>query len=75
MKVTVELKEKDLKDICRFTGEVKKGPAIRKMVVDALMMKRRLELTEKFVTGEWTADLPSYEEMKALARRKDPWNT
>jgi hypothetical protein len=40
MKVTVELSDSELKDICRFTGEKKKGPAIRKMAANALKMKR-----------------------------------
>lgn len=30
MKITVDIPEKDLKDIMRFSGEKKKGPAIAK---------------------------------------------
>jgi len=77
MKVTVELQDKDLRDICRFTGEKKKGPAIRKLVVDALMMKRRLEMTEKFMTGEWSVDLPPWQEMRARDKEKERlrWNS
>ena len=71
MKVTVELPDKDLRDICRFTKEKKKGPAIRKMVADALMMKRRLEITEKFMTGEWGVELASFEESQAKDREKN----
>jgi hypothetical protein len=75
MKVTVDLSEKELRDVCRFTGEKKKGPAIRKLVVDALMLKRRREMGEKFASGEWAIDLPSWQETRALDKKKDPWNS
>lgn len=80
MKVTVELPEKDLRDICRFTGIRKKGPAIRKLVEDALLLQRRRELSEKFVSGEWGADLAGYEEARAADRqsartRSDEWRS
>ena len=61
MKVTVDLPDADLKEICFFTGETKKGPAIRKMVTDALMMKRRQQLAQKFISGEWEVELSGFE--------------
>lgn len=75
MKITVEIEEKDLDDICRMTGEPKKGPAIRKLVTTALMLQRRREISDKFMSGEWSVDLPTYDEMKASAKSKDPWNS
>lgn len=69
MKITVELSDSELKDICRFTGEKKKGPAIRKLVVDALMLKRRKEIAQKFIDGEWGAELKGYEEGQAADRK------
>ena len=68
MKITVEISESDLKEICRLTGEKKKGPAIRKLVVDALMLKRRKEIAQKFISGEWGAELKGYEEGQAADR-------
>ncbi len=68
MKITVEIPEKDLRDICRVTGISKKGPAIRKLVGDALMLERRKELSEKFLTGEWGTDLAGYEDARAASR-------
>jgi len=62
MKITVDLPDSELKEICFFTGESKKGPAIRKMVADALMMKRREMLAQKFVSGEWGVELATFEE-------------
>ncbi len=72
MKISVELSDADMKDIIRFTGIKQKGPAIRKLVATALMMKRRALYTEKFMTGEWSVEFPHYEEQRALDR-KNPW--
>ena len=68
MKVTVEFPDSDLKEICRVTGERKKGPAIRKLVLDALMMKRREEVANKFISGEWGAELAGFEAGRAAGR-------
>ena len=68
MKITVELSDSELKDARRFTGEHKKGPAIRKLVVDALMMKRREEMAQKFISGEAGADLTGFEASRAADR-------
>ncbi len=64
MKISVELSDKDLKDVIRFSGERKKGPAIRKFIVTELMLKRRREITKKFLSGEWSLDLPPIEELR-----------
>lgn len=72
MKISVELSNAEVRDVIRFTGEKQKGPAIRKLVVDTLMLRRRAVSTEKFMTGEWAADLKSFEKLRALDR-KDTW--
>ena len=41
MKITVDIPDKDLKDIMRFSGEKKKGPAIAKFLATGLMLRRR----------------------------------
>ena len=69
MKVTVELSDIELNDICRITGERKKGPAIRKLVVDALQMKRREEIAGKFISGEWGVKLSGFEAGRAADRK------
>jgi hypothetical protein len=69
MKVTVDLSDSELKDVCRITGERKKGPAIRKLVVDALMMKRREEIAGKFISGEWGVELAGFEAGRAADRK------
>ena len=71
MKITVELPESDIKEICRVTGESKKGPAIRKLVTDALGLKRREKLAQKFITGEWGVELKGFEAAQARDRDAD----
>ena len=65
MKITVDISDSDLKEVCRLTGERKKGPAIRKLVTDALMLKRREKLAQKFIAGEWGVELKGFEEAQA----------
>ena len=64
MKITVELSDNELKDVIRFSGEKKKGPAIRKFIVSELMLRRRREMTEKVLSGELTAELPPVEKLR-----------
>jgi hypothetical protein len=68
MKISVELSDSELKEICLFTGEKKKGPAIRKIVVDALMLKRREVLALNFISGKWGAHLGGFEKARAQDR-------
>ena len=58
MKITVDLPDHDLRDICRYAGVRKKGPAIRKMALETLNWRKRNAILDKFATGEWSADLP-----------------
>ena len=75
MKVTVDIPDSEIKEICFFTGEKKKGPAIRKLVTDALMLKRRQQLAQKFISGEWGVDHGSFEasqnQEKQVAKKRD----
>jgi hypothetical protein len=72
MKITVELSDAEMRDVIRVTGKKQKGPAIRKLVLDALMLRRRAATTEKFMSGEWSAQFAGYEKLRALDR-KDAW--
>ena len=71
MRITVELSDSDLKEVCRVTGEKKKGPAIRKLVADALMLKRREELAQKFISGEWGVEFKGFEATQEADRRAE----
>jgi len=71
MKVTVELPESDLQEICKLTGIRKKGPAIRKVLDDVLRLGRREEIARKFLSGEWSAELETFEAARAADRISD----
>jgi hypothetical protein len=78
MKITVDIPDSELKEICFFAGEKKKGPAIRKLVADALMMKRREILSQKFISGEWGVNLATFEagqskDIRANEKRDRSW--
>lgn len=68
MKVTVELPENELAEICEFTGIVKKGPAIRNLLSQTLQAQRRKKIAGKFLSGEWSADLHGFESAKRADR-------
>ncbi len=61
MRITVNLSDSDIKEICRMTGERNKGPAIRKLMADALMLMRRKKLAQKFIDAEWGVELKGFE--------------
>ena len=56
MKITVEIPESEVNEICRVTRESKKGPAILLLVTNALMLKRRENLANNLSTasGAWS---------------------
>ena len=64
MKVTVEISEHELQEILKYSGEKMKGPAIRRLAIDELKYRKRLEMNTKFHSGEWSADLPSADEIR-----------
>jgi SpoVK/Ycf46/Vps4 family AAA+-type ATPase len=64
MKVTVEISEKDLRDILRITREKRKGAAIRQLAMEALMLKRRREMLQEIEAGKWSVDLPPIEALR-----------
>jgi SpoVK/Ycf46/Vps4 family AAA+-type ATPase len=70
MKITVEISEKDLKDILRITREKRKGAAIRQLAMEALMLKKRREILDEIEAGKWSVDLPPIE---TLRQDRDLW--
>jgi SpoVK/Ycf46/Vps4 family AAA+-type ATPase len=70
MKVTVEISEKDLKEILRITREKRKGAAIRQLAMEALMLKKRREILDEIQDGKWSVDLPPIE---SLRQDRDLW--
>lgn len=70
MKITVDLPESELREICELTGIRKKGPAIRRLLGDSLMLQRRLQVSKKFLSGEWAAELDGHEAAKIAEREE-----
>ncbi len=68
MKITVDLPEAELTEICEITGITKKGPAIRKLLADTLQAQRRAKIAGKFLTGQWSVELKDFEAAKATDR-------
>ena len=74
MKITVDISEKDLKDVMRFSGEKKKGPAIVKFVAAELMLRRRRELSDEVMVGKFRVEFPDWEKSRKREREENPWN-
>lgn len=64
MKISVELSDSEINEIRQFTHEKRKGPAIRRLVIDALRLAKRQELCAKFASNEWSVDLPAIEDLR-----------
>ena len=71
MKVTVELSETEMAEILDLTGERKKGPAIRRLMEEALQQRRRAQIAQRFLSGEWGVELESYEADQERERQRD----
>ena len=71
MKVTVELSDQEMAEVLEFTGERKKGPAIRRLMAEALQQRRRVRIAERFLSGEWGVDLEGFEADQERDRQRD----
>jgi hypothetical protein len=69
MKITVDLSEKEMREICRTTGVKKKGPAIRKLIREHLGRLKREELVRKCLSGELGFEFKGYDEGQRLERK------
>jgi hypothetical protein len=58
MKVTVDLSQNDMDDIKRFSGERKKRNALEKFLAVELMLRRRRELSDEVMSGEFRVEFP-----------------
>ena len=70
MKVTVELSDSELAEILDLTGERKEGPAIRRLMEEALQQRRRAQIAQRFLSGEWGVELETHEEDQRHEQRR-----
>jgi hypothetical protein len=61
MNITVERSDSEMGEILSLTGERKKGPAIRRLMEEALRQRRRAQVAQRFLSGEWGVELESFE--------------
>ena len=71
MKVTVELSDIEMAEILDLTGERKKGPAIRRLMEEALQQRRRAQVAQRFLSGEWGVELETYEADQERERQRN----
>ena len=71
MKVTVELSDHEMAEILDLTGERKKGPAIRRLMAEALQQRRRAQIAQRFLSGEWGVELESFEADQQRDRQRE----
>jgi len=57
--------------ILEFTGERKKGPAIRRLMEEALQQRRRAQIAQRFLSGEWGVELETFEADQERERQRD----
>jgi hypothetical protein len=70
MKVTVELSDSEMAEILDLTGERKKGPAIRRLMEEALQQRRRAQIAQRFLSGDWGVELDTYEADQKRERQR-----
>lgn len=71
MKVTVELSDQEMAEVLELTGERKKGPAIRRLMEEALQQRRRAQIAQRFLSGAWGVELETYEADQERERQRD----
>jgi hypothetical protein len=71
MKVTVDLSDHEMQEILELTGERKKGPAIRRLMEEALQQRRRAQIARRFLSGEWGVELETFEADQERERQRD----
>jgi hypothetical protein len=71
MKVTVDLSDNEMQEILELTGERKKGPAIRRLMEEALQQRRRAQIARRFLSGEWGVELETFEADQERERQRD----
>jgi hypothetical protein len=64
MKVTVEVAEKEMREMLRYSGERLKGPALLRLALNELTYRKRVAMNRKFHSGKWSADLPPIEQLR-----------
>ena len=73
MKMTIDIPEKSLSDILRFSGERKKGPAVASFIASMLQFRKRQEILEQVRSGKLRVGFPEWESARIAERKLSPW--
>jgi hypothetical protein len=64
MKVTVEIPEREMREMLRYSGERLRASAILRLALNELNYRKRVAMNRKFHSGQWSAELPAIEELR-----------
>lgn len=64
MKVTLDVPEKEMREILKYSGEKLKAPAILRLALNELNYRKRVAMNAKFHSGAWSADLPTLDKLR-----------
>ena len=64
MKISVEISDYELDEIRRFADEKHKGPAIRKLALEGLRLRKRKAMNDKIMAGAWSVEIPVLEQLR-----------
>lgn len=60
-----------LAEILDHIGEGKKGPAIRRLMEEAVQQWRRARIAQRFLSGEWGVELEGFEADQEREHQRD----
>ncbi|WP_411870964.1 hypothetical protein [Vulcanococcus limneticus] len=66
---------KEMAEVLELTGEPKNGPAIRCLMEEGLQQRRRAQIAQRFLCGEWGVELEAFEANQERDRLRDQGNT
>ena len=64
MKVTVEIPEREMREMLRYSGERLRASAILRLALNELNYRKRVGMNRKFHSGQWSAEVPAIEELR-----------
>jgi len=62
-------------EVLELRGEPKNGPAIRRLMEEDLQQRRRAQIAQRFLSGEWGVELEAFEANQERDCLGDPGNT
>jgi len=72
MRITLDIPDRDLRDILRYSGEEEEGVAVAKLLTSQLMLRRRRELSEKPMVERIHAALPDWAQSRDAEKGRWP---